>query len=59
MLVSNLKCKVEGTGGPTPSRKFFLSEACRNIWDTFHQFLTAELWLKLVGLLIIDIIGNA
>ena len=53
MLVSNLKCKVEGTGGPTPSRNFFGQKAIETFGDTFHKFLTTELWLKFVGLLII------
>ena len=59
VLVSNLKCKVESRGSPTPSHNFFGQKAIDTFGDTFHKFLTTELWLKLVGLLIINIIVNA
>ena len=48
-----------GVPGPTPSRNFFGQKAIEIFGDTFHKLLTTELWLKLVGLLIINIIGNA
>ena len=61
VLVSNLKCKVESRGSPTPSHNFFGQKAIEILGDTFHKLFTSttELWLKLVGLLIINIIGNA
>ena len=59
VLVSNLGCKVESRGSPTPSHNFFGQKAIDTFGETFHKFLTTELWLKLVGLLIINIIGNA
>ena len=59
VLVSNLKCKVESRGSPTPFHNFFGQKAIEIFGDTFHKLLTTELWLKLVGLLIINIIGNA
>ena len=59
VLVSNLKCKVESRGSPTPSHNFFGQKAIEIFGDTFHKLLTTDLWLKLVGLLIINIIGNA
>ena len=59
VLVSNRKCKVEIRGSPTPSQNFFGQKAIEIFGDTFHKLLTTELWLKLVGLLIINIIGNA
>ena len=59
VLVSNLRCKVESRGSPTPSHNFFGQKAIDTFGDTFHKFLTTEYLLKLVGLLIINIIGNA
>ena len=37
-LVSNLKCKVEGTGGPTPSRHFFGQKAIEIFGTLFTNF---------------------